>query len=251
LRNLTTTEASELVARRDFTWWQIFDLAPGVKTPGSNDIDAVLRRCGVPDDLSGASVLDIGTTNGGAAFIAERRGASRIVAADIFAEEWHGFNYLRDALDSSAEFVNASVYDLPDHPLIAGEKFDIVLFLGVLYHLRHPLLALDSLRRLTSGRAFLETAVCDWELPDGVLPAARFYRTDELNGDATNWFAPNMECLVDWCRSAGFAPVVHYQSPSLRPSRAALELTPEGSEPEWQRISYERPLRATTTTDSL
>ena len=250
MRTLTRQQAEELAARRDFTWWQIFGLTPGVMTPGVSDIDAVLRRSGLPDDLSGASVLDIGTANGGAAFIAERRGASRIVAADIFDQAWHGFDDIRDTLDSSAQFVKASVYDLPDHPAIAGESFDIVLFLGVLYHLRHPLLALDSLRRLTGGHAYVETAVSDWELPDGCPATARFYRGDELNGDATNWFSPNMACLLDWCRSSGFSTMVHYQSPMGKPSRAGLELVPEDGDAEWQHISYEQPLRATLANSS-
>ena len=152
----------------------------------------------------GASVLDIGTTNGGAAFECERRGARRVVAVDIADENWFGFAALKRALGSSVEHVQGSIYELPE---LLGEQFDVVLFWGVLYHLRHPLLALDNVRRLACGTVSIETAVSDHELGDHRdLPLARFFRTDELAGDSSNWFAPNVAALTDWCRSCGLPP---------------------------------------------
>src|SRR5437016_1022748 len=101
--------AMSLVERTDFVWHQRFELAPGVYTPGSNDIAWLLNIAGVPDDLSGASILDIGTTNGGAAFELERRGATRVVATDIVGPSHFGFDVLREALSSRAEFRQVSV----------------------------------------------------------------------------------------------------------------------------------------------
>lgn len=244
MHSLSVSEARRLVARRDFSWWQVFELAPGIVTPGLNDVACLLQRFPLPADLSGASVLDVGATNGGAAFLAEARGASRVVAADLCDDRCFGFRYLREALDSQVQYVQGSIYELPDHPAVAGERFDVVLFLGVLYHLRHPLLALDNVRRLTAGTAYLETSVSDARLPRRCPPAARFYRGDELNGDRTNWFSPNLQCLLDWCSSSGFETILRSQWPEKKPTRAALELRPSPGEPEWQRTSYERPLRA-------
>ena len=125
-------------------------------TPGSSDVSGLMNTAAVPERLDGATVLDIGTTNGGAAFECERRGARRVVAVDIADENWFGFATLKRALGSSVDHVQASIYELPE---LLGEQFDVVLFWGVLYHLRHPLLALDNVRRLARGTVSIETAV--------------------------------------------------------------------------------------------
>ena len=99
------------------------------------------------------------------------------------------------------EFRRLSVYELSR---TLDEQFDYVIFWGVLYHLRHPLLALDNVRAVTAGTAYIETAVCDGDLPGATESAiARFYRRDELGGDSSNWFAPNVRALLDWCSSCG------------------------------------------------
>ena len=95
--------------------------------------------------------------------------------------------------------MRASVYELSS---VLEEPFDVVLFLGVLYHLRHPLLALDEVRALTRKLMLLETAVSDHQLGERSADSiARFYRRDELGGDPSNWFAPTARGLVDWCCS--------------------------------------------------
>jgi tRNA (mo5U34)-methyltransferase len=240
MRELTTAEAQALAARTDFQWWQRFELAPGVVSPGVNVIETLLERSSLPEDLSGKSVLDIGTTNAGAAFIAERRGADRVVAVDIFDASLFGVDILSKAFESKVEFVQSSIYELPTHPVIAGEQFDHVLFLGVLYHLRHPLLALDCLRQLTREAAYLETAVSDYGLPGQLPPVAQFHRTGELNNDPSNWFTPNLACLNDWVSSAGFSVEVAALEPAEGPHRAQLNLRPTPGDPEWIGISYER-----------
>ena len=145
-----------MIARSGFFWHQRFHLSEEVLTPGVNDIEWLLDEVGFPASLDGASVLDIGTTNGGAAFIAEMRGATRVVAVDIYDADRFGFDEIRTALGSRVDFVKGSVYQLPE---LLDEQFDVVLFLGVLYHLRHPLLAFDCLRELTSGTLYVETAI--------------------------------------------------------------------------------------------
>ena len=237
-RPLTPELARALAARTDFVWHQRFELADGVYTPGASDIPWLMHKAAVPERLEGATVLDIGTTNGGAAFECERRGARRVVAVDIADDNWFGFAALKQALGSGVEHVQSSIYELPE---VLGEQFDVVLFWGVLYHLRHPLLALDNVRRLARGTVSIETAVSDHELgshPE--LPLARFYRADELGGDSSNWFAPNVAALTDWCRSCGLEPERVMSWPDPLPSRGMIAARPV--DPEWMRLSYEQPL---------
>jgi tRNA (mo5U34)-methyltransferase len=151
-----------------------------------------------------------------------------------------GFAALAEFLESKAEFVQASVYELAD---VLSESFDLVIFWGVLYHLRHPLLGLDSVRRLAKGRVLLETAVCDHAFPDAG-PLAQFHRLDDLGSDPTNWWSPSIEVLEEWVRSAGFIVNKTIPVPDDGPAqRALLELEVHPGQPEYLRVSYERPLR--------
>lgn len=155
-------QARELVARTDFIWHQRFEVAPDVFAPRTNDVGFLNSTAQMPESLNGESVLDIGTTNGGVAFELERRGAGRVVAVDILDADAFGFNAIKERLGSRVEHLQATVYELPE---ILGEQFDLVLFRGVIYHLRHPLLALDNVRWLTRQFAYVESAICDGELP--------------------------------------------------------------------------------------
>lgn len=235
--------AEALIRRTDFLWHQRFEIAPGVFSPGVNDVEWLLNVAGVPQDLSGASVLDIGTTNGGAAYVLERRGASRVVATDIVPPTQFGFETIRSVLNSRVEFCQVSVYELSR---VVREQFDVVIFWGVLYHLRHPLLALDNVRAVTAGTVYVETAVCNHEtamLSD--LPIARFYRRDELAGDSSNWFAPNVSALLDWCLSCGLEPTNSVSWPEEAPMRAMVTAVPVPGPAEYETVSYERPLSST------
>src|ERR1700677_2110259 len=136
--NLSPQAASDFIREAGFYWHQRFELAPGVYTPGANDIGFLLAQADLPENIAGATVLDIGATNGGVAFELERRGAERVVAVDIYSADRFGFDQLKALLNSNVEYLCASVYELPAK---LDEQFDIVAFCGVLYHLRHPLLA--------------------------------------------------------------------------------------------------------------
>src|SRR5262249_5411166 len=105
--------ATRLTNSGSIIWYQRYHLSPNVITPGVSDIEAMLDMLGVPQDLTGLSVLDVGTSNGGAAFIADRRGADRVVAVDIYDPHDYGFAQVRDAIGSRAEFHRASIYELP------------------------------------------------------------------------------------------------------------------------------------------
>jgi SAM-dependent methyltransferase len=230
----TYETAERLSSDTSTVWHQRFQLAETVWSPGAHDIEHLFDQLRLPTGLDGLSVLDVGTSNGGAAFIAERRGAERVVAVDTYPPSHFGFDQIRQALGSNADFVQASIYDLPR---LLDEQFDVVLFLGVLYHLRHPLLAIDSLHKLTRGTVYVETAVCAAR-PD--VAHADFYPTDTLLGDGSNWFVPSTTCLCDWFTSSGFTADRVETWPEPIPSRALLVGRPTAE--AYRAISYEVPL---------
>jgi tRNA (mo5U34)-methyltransferase len=197
------------------SWYHRIDVAPGVTTPGVNDSQLVLRALNLPADLSGMRVLDIGTRDGFFAFECERRGAE-VTAIDYMPPEETGFLVARELLGSQVEFVQENVYEL-SHERYGG--FDLVLFLGVLYHLRDPMLALDRIWNVARGRLIVETQTIDDalltspgefkrladlnpELPQ--VPLMQFYPGAALNGDATCVWAPNEACLGAMLEETGF-----------------------------------------------
>jgi tRNA (mo5U34)-methyltransferase len=239
--DLSPQAAADFIRSARFYWHQRFELAPGIYTPGANDIGFLLEQAYLPEDIEGAAVLDIGATNGGLAFELERRGAGRVVTVDIYGADWFGFEQLKTLLNSNVEYLRASVYELQAK---LDEQFDIVAFCGVLYHLRHPLLALDVVRALTRGRALIETAVCDRSLDKATgAPLVHFHRLDDLNNDGSNWFEPSIAALADWCRSSGLEPIGVRSWPADAPGRCMMTVEPTAGEPEYMGMSYELPLR--------
>jgi tRNA (mo5U34)-methyltransferase len=201
----------------ELRWYHSIDLGHGIVTPGVDNTPVRLARLDLPVSLAGKSVLDIGAWDGFFSFEAERRGASRVVASDYYS--WHGggwgtkkgFELARQALGSRVEDVDIDVMDLsPDR---VG-MFDIVLFLGVLYHLRHPLLALERIFAVTRELLVVETVV---DMVGVRRPAAAFYPGRELNDDPTNWWGPNVPAVEALLRAAGFTRVR-----TVTPQRSAL-----------------------------
>ena len=193
------------------TWWHRIDLGYGIVTPGVDDSPYKLKQLGIPDNLQHATVLDIGASDGFFAFEAERRGASRVLAADLWSGEcWGmqaktGFDLARRALSSKVEDVQLHVLE------ISPEKvgvFDLVLFVGVLYHMRHPLLALERVYSVTGKQLILETHI---ERFGGTRPVMMFYPGSELNHDPTNWWGPNPVAVEAMLKSVGFRKVVKFK----------------------------------------
>ncbi len=219
--------SGELAARVEaIRWYHTIDLGGGIVTKGIDDSALRLARLDLPRSLTGLTVLDIGAWDGFFSFEAERRGASRVVAADYFS--WHGtgwgskagFELARAALGSRVEDLDIDVMDLS--PERVGQ-FDVVFFLGVLYHLRHPLLALERIASVTRKLLILETVV---DMVGIRRPAVAFYPGRELNNDPTNWWAPNLPALHGMLRDVGFDEVTTVTSEpsadlSRRPRRGA------------------------------
>lgn len=212
------TEA-EILARIQSVphWYHQIPIAPGITTPGINDSAAVLAMLELPADCTGMRVLDLGTRDGYFAFELERRGAD-VLAIDYMPAESTGFRVAADLLGSRVRFAQDNLYN------VSVEKygrFDMVLFLGLLYHLRDPLWALDIVRSVCTGTMYLETQVIDdaFLLPDGkfttlealapalaAAPLMQFYPRNALNNDFTNYWAPNLRCLHDMVTEANFRP---------------------------------------------
>jgi tRNA (mo5U34)-methyltransferase len=202
-------------------WWHTIDLGNGVVTPGIDPTPARLRELQIPDDLTGLTVLDIGAWDGFFSFEAERRGASRVLATDSFC--WGGggwgtkagFELARRALGSRVEDLDIDPLELS--PSRVG-TFDLVLFLGVLYHMRHPLLALERVFSVTRGQLILQTQI---DLSAIDRPALAFYQGSDLNNDPTNWFGPNPPAVAAMLRAAGFTDIRMVSRWSARESSLA------------------------------
>lgn len=210
----------ELIAAHG-RWWHEIELAPGIVTPGddSNRMKLpILDRLGFPSDMRGLRALDIGCSDGYFTFEMERRGAD-VTAIDFVPETYTGFATARQILGSRAEYRMDNVYNLTRE---THGEFDVVLFLGVLYHLRKPLAALDSIRSVMKpgSRLFVGTMMIDeyFLLPDGSVttleavnpvlanvPIWQAYPGDSLNGDYTNCFAPNRRALEVALEEAQFS----------------------------------------------
>lgn len=208
-------------------WFHSIELAPGITTPAADATRDRLDLLRLPADLSGKTVLDVGAWDGFFSFEVERRGAARVLAADYFA--WHGDNWsdkagfelARRALGSRVEDVDIDVMDLS--PERVG-TFDLVLFLGVLYHLRHPLLALERIASVTAEQLILETHV---DLTWVRRPAMVFYPGHELAWDPTNWWGPNPAAVAAMLHTVGFERV-ELVTPNSLAYRAARVATRTG-----------------------
>jgi tRNA (mo5U34)-methyltransferase len=201
-------------------WFHRIDLGNGMMTPGRVDCASRLPGLGLPDDFHGLTVLDVGAWDGFFSFEAERRGARRVLATDYFSWDgpgWGskaGFELARRVLGSRVEDREIDVMDLSAE---AVGTFDVVLFLNVLYHLRHPLLALERIHSVTADRLILETHV---DLLDVDRPAMAFYPGAEMWDDPTTWWGPNVALVQAMLTDVGFSTVeVHSQS-SIEQRRA-------------------------------
>ena len=196
-------------------WYHQIPIQPGITTPGINNTAQVLALLDLPDDARGLRALDVGTRDGFFAFEMERRGAE-VTAVDYVPKDQTGFAVAARLLDSKATFINANIYDLSAERL---GTFDVILFLGLLYHLPDPLEALLVLRSMCRHRLCIESQVIDHALlmPDGRLavladvapaltdvPLMQFYPGRSLNDDPTNYWAPNLSGLEAMLRECNF-----------------------------------------------
>ncbi|MEM9556437.1 MAG: DUF1698 domain-containing protein [Acidobacteriota bacterium] len=192
-------------------FFQKIELPGGLVTPGWSDpaVDK-LPFYHLPEDLTGMRVLDIGCAEGFFSFEAEARGAREVVSIDSFPDSVRRFNICKAAKGSKANAYLCNVYDLSEKTM---GTFDLVLFYGVLYHLRHPLLALERIMSVCTGRMLLQTAIHEEPgLSDRSF--ARFHPFGIESGppedrqlDPTVFWLPNRECVRDMVAHAGFEEI--------------------------------------------
>jgi tRNA (mo5U34)-methyltransferase len=219
--SMTPQEVREQVERLG-PWFHNLELM-GVRTAPDHflgDYPAMKFRNfahAIPADLSGKSVLDVGCNAGFYSMEMKRRGAGRVVgidSEDLYLEQARFATAVNGMTD--IEFHKMSVYDVAS----LGEKFDFVIFMGVLYHLRHPLLALDLLREHVVGDLMLfqsmlrgskevEPVAADYDFQEEEhfdrpgYPKMHFIEHRYAH-DPTNWWAPNRACAEAMLRSSGF-----------------------------------------------
>lgn len=190
-------EAERLIAEVP-RWDQAFEVVPGVTTPGADDPLPLLRRLELSPRLDGLHALAVGCGDGFFAFEMERRGA-RVSAAPL-GEPTEGFLAAHRLRRSRVEALPGPVYDLGRHD--AG-PFDLVLCLGVLERLRHPLLALDVLGGMlrSGGMLLVETRVVGNGPAGPDRPPVMEYRPGPILGGA---WTPTIGCLEQMVASARF-----------------------------------------------
>ena len=206
-----------------YQWYHTIDLGHGIVTPGQYDHRPLLKHYGLPDDLSGKTVLDVGPAHGFFAFEFEKRGAARVVTVELPRWSEHdgsptlkaGFTrdevdvrneaYLHDTLAFAIEARNSRVerifYNVYDIGSATTGVFDIVFCGSLLIHLTDPLRALYALQAACREYAIIATPI-DHD-PAAREPRALFYGS--VNGQA--FWAPNMLCLERWALAAGFQRV--------------------------------------------
>jgi tRNA (mo5U34)-methyltransferase len=188
-------------------WYHSFEFADGSVIDGYMQLAVQKERYSrypIPDNLSGKRLLDIGAWDGWFSFEAERHGA-QVMAIDCV--EVPTFQQIHRRLESKVDYRVLDFYELPAAGL---GKFEVVFFLGVLYHLRHPLLALEIVCGLTTDVAIVESFVIDaetWKEHQDAIPTLEFYETFELGNQYDNWSGLTVGCVLAMCRAAGFVRV--------------------------------------------
>lgn len=213
--------AEALATLGDVGWFHSFALSDGTCVNGTKlpaMLQAEFAAILAPLPLNGLTVLDVGAWNGAFSFEAKRRGAARVLATDMFA--WthpvfrglERFLYVRKDAGLNIEY---KPIDVPEISTETVGKFDVVLFLGVFYHMPDPLSAIKPLAEISKLWMVLETHLDLDEVP---YPAMRYYPGSELGNDPTNWWGPNQQCIEALLENAGFTQIEFARHP-MAPDR--------------------------------
>ena len=212
-------DLDELKSRVDaVSWHHSIDLKNGIITPGNKSLDLLKKEADAilgPVRIEGASVADIGAWNGYFSVESKYRGARQVTAIDHFS--WthptcRGRESIEIVLDQLGVEVELKQYDVKDTNVENVGMHDIVLFLGVFYHLFDAQSDLKQISELAKDLLVVETH------QDGhgiERPAMVFYPGDVLGGDESNWWGPNPELMYELLTEAGFARVFYSPHPTL------------------------------------
>jgi tRNA (mo5U34)-methyltransferase len=207
-------------------WFHTLALPGGVTTRGAIDSNRLLGRLDLPASLAGQRVLDIGAWDGFWSFEAARRGAQDVLATDSYSwggGGWgtqDGFLLAREALGLESRVRDQHIDVMELAPGRVGGTYDVVLLLGVLYHLRDPITALERAASCCHGTLIIETEAALGWIP---VPAARIYPGADLANDPTNWYQLNRRALRGLLAEFGFPEArVVYDTPAWRRVARAL-----------------------------
>ena len=192
-------------------WMHTIDLGNGIVTPGKWPVNPYILKAFDGIDFTGKKVLDIGACNGLWTFEAEKRGASQVYSIDYLThvDYWctPAYQVAYNALGSKAIYnPDLPVYDIDS---LGVNDFDIIVFCGVYYHLKHPLLALAKLRKVlkTGGTIIIEGPI----IQDDEHCYANFLYANSR--DKSNWWIPTRRCLREWTECSFFEIARELQEP--------------------------------------
>jgi tRNA (mo5U34)-methyltransferase len=250
----TTSSKEELMAMtRSFPYWyQRIYLGQGVYTlaePAYHERVWATFRPSFPDALHGASVLDVGTNAGYFALHTKLMGAGKVVGIESVPDYLEQAELCRQVWDADIEYLAIDAHEVAD----VHDPFDIVVFTGILYHLKNPLQVLEDVGRVCRDAILVETEVI---LPDprnrvmvrqGPLGNLRitechtgmmkFVEAYEVNSDGSNWWIPDTECVMGMLRTAGF----QYFSPPCYLNETRLLLVASKKQDSILRLDLSQP----------
>jgi len=213
----------QLKEMNEIDWWHKINLGDvrnkPIITPGRDESELKLQTIQMPNDLTGKSVIDVGAWDGFFSFEAERRGADVLAIDTVMWKEGptfdvqknievmhtgkKGFNFAHKILNSKVRSKEIEVMDLRKEEI---GQFDLVLCLGILYHMKDPLGMCKVMYDITKedGMCILETHMDCMEINK---PIMAFYPNKECNNDPGTWWGPNPQCVEAMLRVAGFDEV--------------------------------------------
>ena len=237
---LTLPPGTESLDRRIMElpfWYHRIELPDGIVTPGWAPLDA--SKYGIPDDLTGKRVLDIGAWDGYWTWEALKRGASEVVAIDDFSDnlgilteeqrpKWETFDLCREAFGFTTEHKRGGGWENDKKQIVNRKEmsvydieslghFDIVFFFGTVYHLKHPTMALEVITKVCDDELYIESATLDHYSPydkrgvgwgyGGQSMLMEYYPENQYGNNVNNHWVPSLKCLGNMVRAAGFLNV--------------------------------------------
>ena len=250
---MTRTEITEQVNRLA-PWFHCIDLGDGLFTKSQSAIGEPVdhprptwenvKAC-VPSDLTGQTVLDVGCNAGFYSIEMKRRGAARVLGLDAQRDLIRQAEFVREVLGLNIEYERKSVYDLD--PFAMGQ-FDVTLALGLIYHCKHLVLALEKLFLITRRLLVLETAIYppektpeSFEYEEGgerptLHPLAYVENRPEAKEAVYNWFLPSTAALSALLKNVGFDEIKVL--PTANSDRAVIACRKHQPFPDSHSISY-------------